>query len=54
MISKLVLGSNIRYLCVYALTLFINLPVVDGILPITVKLVVILKLELVNSQVSHF
>ena len=46
------LSSKIRYLCVYALTLFISLRVVDAMLPITVKLAVILKLELVNTQVS--
>ena len=47
------LGSKIRYLCVYSQTLFISLRVVDAMLPITVKLAVILKLELVNTQVSH-
>ena len=47
------LGSKIRYLCVYAQTLFISLRVVDAMLPITVKLAFILKLELVNTQLSH-
>ena len=45
-------GSKARYLCVYARTLFISLRVVDLMLPITVKRAVILKLELVNTQVS--
>ena len=38
---------------IYALTLFISLRVVDAMLPITVKHAVILKLELVNTQVFH-
>ena len=47
------LGSKIRYFCVYALTFFISLRVVDAMLPITVKHAVILKSELVNTQVFH-
>ena len=47
------LGSKKRYLCVYALTLFINLRVVDTMLPIAVKVAFILKLKLVNTQVFH-
>ena len=35
------------------LTLFLSLCVVDAMLPITVKHAVILKLELVNTQVFH-
>ena len=35
------LGSKIRYLCVYALTSFISLRVVDEMLPIRVKRAVI-------------
>ena len=42
-----------RYLCVYALTLFISLCVLDAVLPVTGKRAVILKLELVNTQVFH-
>ena len=42
-----------KILYVYALTLFISLRVGDEMLPITVKLAIILKLELVNTQVSH-
>ena len=44
------LGSKIRYLFVYALTLFISWREVDAMLPITVKLAVLLKLQLVNTQ----
>ena len=51
--TQLFLGSKIRFLRIYALTLFISLRVVDAMLPITVKLAVILKLELVNTRVSH-
>ena len=47
------LGSKIRNLCVYSLALFISLHVVDGMISIMVKLAVILKLELVNTQVSQ-
>ena len=45
---------KMRYICVYALIkLFINLPVLDAVLPIMAKLAVILNLGLVNTQVSH-
>ena len=40
------LGSKTRYISVYALTWFISLRVVDSMLPTTVKLAVILQLEL--------
>ena len=40
-----------RYLCVYALTVVINLHVVDAMLSSMAKLAVILKLEVVNTQV---
>ena len=47
------LSLKIKHLCVYALPLFISLHVVDAMLPITVKCAIILKLELVNTQVFH-
>ena len=42
-----------RYVYVYALTLSINLRLVDAMLPLTVKLAVILKSKLVNTQLFH-
>ena len=48
------LGSKTRYLCLYALALFISSRVVHAMLRITIKLAVILKLELLNTQIFHF
>ena len=42
-----------RYVYVYALTLSISLRLVDAMLPLTVKLAVILKSKLVNTQLFH-
>ena len=44
---------KIGFVCVYTLTLFISLRVVAATLPITAKLALILKLELVNTKISH-
>ena len=49
--KRAVFGSKMRYLCVYALTVVINLHVVDAMLSSMAKLAVILKLEVVNTQV---
>ena len=47
------LSSKIIYLCVCARIFFISLRVVDAMLPVTAKLAVISKLELMSTQGSH-
>ena len=49
-------GWKIKYismLCIYALTLFVSFPVLDAMLPVTDKIALVLKSELVNTGVSH-
>ena len=49
-----VMGSVITLFITLFITLLISLRVVDAVLLVTVKLAVILKLELMSTQVSHF